>query len=263
MPFRIAHSHNTDHLTKNPLKYALNELARKNITKYATHLFACSQKAGEWLFGERSFTVIHNAVPLQKFAFDPQKRYTLRKKYDLSENNFVVGHVGRFDAQKNHSFLLDVFASYVKRNPAAKLVLIGDGALRKEIEDKIAALALGDKVLLLGTCANVNELYNIMDVFVLPSKFEGLPVVALEAQASGLYCLFSEGVPLETAVIDQRAEFLCEDVTAWEKALIGSENTERIRTTEEMKQAGYDIIKESEKLQAFYLRLQEQAFELG
>lgn len=256
VPVRIAHSHNTKHYTTNPVKYFINERARKNITKYATHCFACSEAAGKWLFGEHRFTVVPNAFELDKFAFDEKLRMQLRTQYRLSENDYVIGHVGRFAPQKNHAFLLDMFRAFSRENAAAKLVLIGDGELRKNIEDKIAAYELTDEVLLLGACDNVAELYNMMDVFVLPSEFEGLPVSALEAQANGMPCVCSEHVPSETAVTADSITFLPDDIGAWKQALHALQRKGRVDRLAALKAMGYDVEAESKKLQNFYLTAQ-------
>src|SRR5574344_861842 len=109
IPVRIAHSHNTQHLSANPLKLMLLERARKSINRYATHRMACSQAAGRWLFGDMPFTVVNNAVDIDKFKFNSQVRSDIRKKYGISNNDILIGHIGRFDVQKNHSFLIDVF----------------------------------------------------------------------------------------------------------------------------------------------------------
>lgn len=190
IPIRIAHSHNTQHLTNNKIKFAINEYARLNISKYATHFFACSEKAGRWLFGDKAVnngkvTVIYNAIELEEFTFKQLKRDFLRDALDL-KNNFVIGHIGRFDYQKNHLFLLDVFNETLKLTENVKLLLIGDGHLRDEIITKIKKLGIEDKVIMMGVRSDINDLLNVFDVFILPSVFEGLGTVVIEAQANGL-----------------------------------------------------------------------------
>ncbi len=254
VPVRIAHSHNTDHLTKNPIKRFLNDMAKKDIQKYATHLFACSNMAGAWLFGKKDFTVVNNAIDLCKFVYSNGVRTRIRKQFNIGANEFVIGHVGRFDRQKNHEFLIMVFAEYAKINPKAKLLLVGDGELRTEIEPLIATYDIQDRVLLTGVRSNVNEIYSAMDVFVLPSHFEGLPVVGLEAQANGLPCLFSSGVTKESQVTDN-AQFLDLSVELWVAALKESEKATRLDGKSSLVEAGYDIEVESKKLQEFYLQI--------
>lgn len=254
VPVRIAHSHNTEHLTKNPLKYALNEYARKNIVKYATHCFACSEKAGKWLFGEHPFTVIKNAIDLEKFAFRPSVREEVRAELGLRASDFVIGHVGRFAPQKNHAFLLEVFRACAADNDKAKLLLAGNGELQREMQRRAADYGLSDRVLFLGLRTDMDRLYNAMDVFVLPSLFEGLPVVGLEAQANGLCCLFSDAVSRETGVAREGVQFLSLDANAWTGVLRENSTGQRHDNVDALRAAGYDIAAESGKLQDFYLQ---------
>ncbi len=253
VPVRIAHSHNTSHATKNPLKYALNEYARKNIAKYATHCFACSQKAGEWLFGEHPFTVIRNAIDLKKFSFRPSVREEVRAELGLNASDFVIGHVGRFALQKNHVFLLEAFRAYAAEDKRAKLLLVGDGELQGEMRERAADYGLSDRVLFSGVRADMDRLYNAMDVFVLPSLFEGLPVVGLEAQANGLEAFFSENVSRETGIAQEGVRFLPLKTETWVQALRGVSSVRRDNAPA-LRAAGYDIETESARLQDFYLQ---------
>lgn len=169
VPIRIAHSHNTQHLTRNLIKLLINERAREKIKNYATHLFACSEPAGIWLYGNKAFeegrvSIIKNAIDIDKFTFNKEKRKELRKEFELCEDDFVIGHVGRFEYQKNHKFLLETFAGVVKLIPNAKLILVGDGDLREKIENKIFKLNIQNNVILSGTREDVNNLYNLFDV---------------------------------------------------------------------------------------------------
>lgn len=255
VPVRVAHSHNTGHLTKSPLKVRLNEYARKNIVKYATHCFACSEAAGKWLFGDHPFTVVRNAIDLEKFAFCPSAREEVRAELGLSPSDFAVGHVGRFAPQKNHGFLLEAFRAFASEEPRAKLLLVGDGELRTEIRDKAAAYGIADRILFLGVRTDTDRLYSAMDAFVLPSLFEGLPVVALEAQANGLPCLLSESVSREAGIAEAGVRFLPFDVEEWTHALKETEKARRMDNTEALRRAGYDIASESGKLQDFYLHM--------
>lgn len=262
IPIRIAHSHNTQHLTNNFLKFLINEYARKNINKYATHMFACSEIAGRWLFGDKAFedgkvTIIKNAIQVEDFIFDNIERNKLRKDFSILDNELVVGHVGRFDYQKNHEFILEVFAELLKLIPNSKLVLIGDGELREKIENKISMLNIKDNVLLLGVRNDVNKLYNLFDIFILPSIFEGLGIVAIEAQINGLQCILSDQVPRE-AKITEKVRFLSVDNSkSWAKMIYEnlSKRDKRVIDKNEIKKLGYDINIESKKLERLYLDL--------
>ena len=202
---RILHNHTTDTKTEG-LRTILKRVLRPFAKMFANRYWACSNLAGEWMYGKKAvqsgkITIIPNAIDLEKFAFNPDKRKLLRQKLGL-ENKFVLGHIGRFVYQKNHSFLIDVFAEVVKVKPEARLMLVGDGELRKTIEEKVVSLGLQDKVLFLGNRDDVADLYNAMDIFLLPSHYEGLPVVGVEAQANGLKCLFSDKVTEECLLTD-------------------------------------------------------------
>ncbi|MEI8198956.1 MAG: glycosyltransferase family 1 protein [Eubacteriales bacterium] len=257
IPIRIAHSHNTDHLTNNKIKYLLNEIARKRINEYSTHLFACSELAGKWLFGEKAFNagdvrVIKNAIEVETYKYDKDISNRMKKELSL-ENNYIIGNIGRFDYQKNHIFLLDVFKHVIKLIPNAKLVLVGDGHLRKKIEAKIEELGLSNSVLLLGQCSNINEILCVFDVFVLPSLFEGLGIAAVEAQVNGLRCCLSDTLPKEVVVTD-KIEFLStNNINDWVNALVNIRSTDRTIYTKDFFDAGYDIIYAAKKLCDIYI----------
>lgn len=202
VPVRIAHSHSTSNQRewkKNLMKNALRPFSKV----WATDYFACSELAGRYLFGNKAFDkgevkIIHNAIDVEKFKFDPEARKKLRKEIGIADDDFVVGHIGRFVEQKNHRFLIDVFAEVKKKKKNAKLVLIGQGPLREEIEQKVKDLGLEKDVFFLGQRSDTNKLYSVFDVFCLPSLYEGLPVVGVEAQANGVPCVFSDRITKET-----------------------------------------------------------------
>ena len=257
VPIRISHSHNTDFLTKNRVKIALHRHTMRQIPRYATHLWACSRAAGEWLYGpSREFTVIPNAVQTERFRFNPEKREALRREMGLGGKT-VIGHVGRFDYQKNQEFLLDVFAQAAKQNDSLRLVLVGDGANRPQIEAQIAKLELGNRVLLLGQRTDVPELVNLFDVQVLPSRFEGLPVTMVEAQANGLTCLCSDCVTREVDVTGNVRFLSLEDRDGWIRAL-QAEYSRDPSAYAAVCDAGYDIQTAARELQQTYLHFASQ-----
>lgn len=259
IPVRIAHSHNTEHLTSNKLKYFLNEIARKNVTKYSTHMCACSKMAGMWLFGNEAVEngnvkIIKNAIEVDKYRFDINARNRLRKELKL-ENNFIIGHVGRFDYQKNHMFILDVFAEIVKHRSDTRLLLVGDGNLRNKIETKIEKLGLQNSVILLGQRADVNELMSMFDVFILPSLFEGLGIVAVEAQANGLTCYLSSGIPREVNVTNKIQFLEIDNIEEWIKALVNIQRSDRTICKTQFLKDGYEIGSAAEELCDMYINL--------
>ena len=194
VPVRIAHSHNTS--IDRDFKYPLKQFFRTRITSVANEHCACGQEAGRFLFGHHSFKVIPNAIETDQFVYNEEIRRDVRKKLNLMDK-FVIGHVGRLSYQKNHSYLIDLFEELHRHDADARLLLIGTGEKEKELRDKVKKYGLSDVVLFLGNRDDVNELYQAMDVFVMPSFFEGIPVTGIEAQFAGLTCLFSDKVPKE------------------------------------------------------------------
>ncbi|MDR0221938.1 MAG: glycosyltransferase family 1 protein [Oscillospiraceae bacterium] len=258
VPVRIAHSHATagkgrGEFIRNMLKYALRPFSRI----YPTHLFACSEHAGKWLFGGKAFkqgrvTVIHNAVDPAKFAYDEEIRSRARNGLGLN-GKFVVGHVGRFMPVKNHCFLIDVFYEIRKKDKDGVLLLIGDGELRRKIEEKADKLNLREDVLFLGGRDDVNELYPAMDVLVLPSLYEGLPVVLVEAQMAGLPAVVSDRVPGEAKFSD-KVEFmgLRESAEAWAEKILAKRAVSRVGAGGLPEGAKFDIREQARKLEDLY-----------
>lgn len=255
VPVRIAHSHNTQHLTTNRFKLFFLEIARKQINKYSTHRMACSDVAGKWLFNEASFQLIRNAIIVNRFLYDGLQRIEMRKEWNVNDG-FVIGHIGRFDTQKNHSFLLKVFSEIVKLFPDAKLMLIGDGIFRENIEKQIKELCVEKSVILTGIQNDVHRFYNAFDLFVLPSLFEGLPTVAIEAEVNGCPTLLSDQVSLEAKITEQ-VDFLPLEVDCWVEKIkeIIEFRLERQKASFNIAHTGYDINVEVLKLQEIYLNL--------
>ena len=253
IPTRIAHSHiaqKNDGL-KGTAKHILNRFYRT----YATDLFACSDEAGKFLFGNRKYTVFNNAIDTKKFVFSPEERKRVRAELGVSEDDFIVGHVGRFNQQKNHMFLIDIFNEIQKKNEKAKLLLIGEGDLYNAVVKYANDLKIRDKILFMGIRADVNRIYQAMDVFVMPSLFEGLPVSGIEAQAAGLPCVFSDTITRQTA-ITPNVKFISlnDSKGSWaEKILDFSNSVVRTDMSKYIYEAGYDIGVEVSKLQNFYI----------
>lgn len=203
IPIRITHSHTTLGSMKVGLFRKLRWIfAKAMIKKYATKLVACSKEAGRALFDQERFLVIPNGIDFDRFQYNEVLRKKYRAEFGINENTVVVGHVGRLDEAKNHSFLLDIFNEYLKINTNALLVLIGSGEKEKEIISKVNQLDISKNVKMLGSQKNVNELINIFDVFVFPSIYEGLPLSVLEVQANGLFSIISDRVSKEVIVSD-------------------------------------------------------------
>lgn len=200
IPIRIAHSHNTS--IDKDFKYILKQIFRFNITTVSNLYCACGQNAGKFLFKNHKFTVIPNAIEASHFLFSQNIRNRKREELNL-KNKFVVGHVGRLSYQKNHKFLIQIFKEVHKMQNNAILVLVGVGEKEKKIRKQVNELGLQNSVMFLGNRSDVNELYQAMDIFVMPSLFEGIPVVGIEAQFSGLQCVFSDKVPKEVDIFNE------------------------------------------------------------
>lgn len=251
---RVAHSHSSRQ--DKDLKYPLKILCKPFIKRYATDLFACGEEAGRWMFGTDDFKVVRNCIDVNAYAFDPIVRLEVRQELGIAEGTLVVGHVGRFDAVKNHAFLLDTFAELLKRQPGAVLLLAGDGPLRPEMEMKAEELGIAESVMFLGIRSDVPRLMQAMDCFVMPSLYEGLPMVLVEAQAAGLPCLISDVIPYDCDIEDGSVERegLDAGVEEWAvrigKAALGSGN--RIGGASAVRRAGFDSIETAALLQEFF-----------
>jgi len=222
-----------------------NIIYKSKIRKYATHYFACSKAAGKNLFGkyipEKEIQIINNGINVSEFAFDSKKRDKTRNEFGIS-NKFVVGHIGRFETQKNHSFLIDIFNEIYKQNHNAILILVGGGSLYKEIKYKVENLELKDSVIFTGVRSDIPELMCAMDVFVLPSLFEGLPVTLIETQANGLKSVVSDVVTTECK-ISEHIEFISLDEPSlvWASKIMRIDRYTREDMREKIKVAGFDI----------------------
>lgn len=260
IPVRIAHSHNIDFQTKNPIKKLIGNLLKIPMKKYATDYFACSYLAGEWLFGKKNVgngkvKVIHNAVDYKNFKYDEKIRKEMHQEFNITENEILFGHVGRFTNQKNHTFLIDIFNEIHKQNKDTKLIMVGIGEKEQEIKDKVKMLNLEDCVIFAGFRKDVNKIMQAMDVFLLPSLYEGLPVVGVEAQAAGLPCFTSKDVVTKEVQITKAMNFISLDKSAKEWAnIILNSDLSRKDTKKELKEAGYFIEDSARELVDFYLK---------
>ncbi len=257
VPVRIAHSHNANQ--DRNLKYPIKLWYRRSIPQYATNLFACGKDAGDWMFNGAPYQIINNAIDAAAYAYDPGKRTEMRQRLDL-RNELVVGHVGRFNPQKNHPFLLDIFASLLKKEPNAILLLVGGGEDMPKIQVKAQALGIAEHVRFLGVRSDVADLMQVMDVFVFPSMYEGLPVTMVEAQAAGLPCLISDKVPSECILTDGLVDILPLSAApeTWAEKILEKRKVRRTDRRTEIAAHGFDITTEAVKLQEFYINAYEQ-----
>lgn len=253
---RILHAHSTRG-SNNPIKRIRNYFLNKMGVKYASCYFACSKAAGKYLYGNRNVEknkiyYLHNAIEIEKFQYNEQIRNKIRKQMNIAER-FVIGHVGRFSAEKNHILLLDIFYEVLKLNPFSVLLLVGSGELEGKIREKVKYLQLNDNVIFTGVQSNVFDYMQAMDVFVLPSLFEGLPVVCIEAQAAGLPCVISDNVTRETDVTGTIQFINIENVNDWAKTIIDRKSVKRNNDQQIIIDSGYSIISEAKRLEKIYL----------
>lgn len=218
----IVHCHATKY-SDEPLHAVRNGILCLPIRFMKVERFACSEAAGKFLYGEKMMKagkvfVLHNAIDCEKFRFRPEVRERLRKEMGL-EGKFVIGHVGRFERQKNHEFLIRVFAEVHRSISTCELILVGDGTLKNLICYRLKKIGLENNVLFLGQRDDVADLLQAIDIFVLPSLYEGLPISLLEAQASGLRCITSDIVTAEASIGGVHFIPLSAKCIVWSKAI--------------------------------------------
>ncbi|MBR2081516.1 MAG: glycosyltransferase family 1 protein [Elusimicrobiaceae bacterium] len=251
----ISHSHSTRNTRG--LSSFVKAILQFPIRLIADYFFACSLAAGEWLFGKKitkqsNFFVVPNAIDTAKFAYNPSIRQELRRQLNL-ENNFVVGHVGRLDIPKNHTFLLQIFATIYKKKPSARLLLVGDGPLKQKLIEQVGQLHISQAVLFCGN-QMADRYYQAMDVFVFPSLYEGLGIAIIEAQTAGLPCIVSKHLPPE---IDLQCGLIArmdlkENPQCWAEKILAQIDKSRISRQETAIAKGFDITKTNRWLTGFY-----------
>lgn len=252
---RILHSHNArgaDGAVKKIRNYLLNQWG----IRYANQYFACSVKAGNYLFGEKrggQLVVLSNAIRLERYAFDEKKRKIIRDSLGVKEHELLLGHIGRFAEQKNHEGLLKIFAETRRQGMDTKLVMLGDGELQEKTGQLAEELGIKDQVLFAGVVANVPDYLSAMDIFLLPSLYEGLPVVCVEAQAAGLPCLISDQVTREIALTDQVWFLANGNLDSWCDRIRKISAEERSRNAVKGLEQ-YDIVRQTRNLEERYLQ---------
>ena len=253
VPYRIIHSHNTnasDIMWKRIRNWGLNRF----IGFVANQRFACSTEAAEFLFGKKqNFEVMYNAVDIDRFSFNQKARDEIRVELGIN-NKKVIGHIGRFSAQKNHEFIIDIFFQMYQTDNNAILMLIGNGDQYDYIKQKVKYHKLEDVVLFIGTVTNTCDYISAMDIFILPSLFEGLPLVAVEAQASGLPVLLSEKITREVSVTD-KVVFLPLQKELWVEEVLTVEIGDRTSAGQRVKKSRFDIETQTDWLCSFYEEL--------
>lgn len=259
IPVRIMHSRTTKFNEESSFVF-IREYLRKTLNKYTTDYFSCSEEAGIWQFGEdavldKKVKIIKNGIENEKFTFNHIVRDEIRKELDLNDD-FVIGHVGRFATAKNHTFLIDVFNKFHKINNNSKLILIGSGPLEREIQQKVLDLGLSKQVLFLGNKNDVEQYLQAIDLFLFPSHYEGFGTVVIEAQAAGLKSIVSTEVPFSVDItglvkrinLSNSSKIWAEEISKHSFSYV------RKNTQKEIKSAGYDAKSSTKYLEELYLK---------
>jgi len=251
---RIVHSHATLY-AENKIKAIRNKILWSLAKGKITERIGCSKAAGDFLFGKDEFIVLKNAIAYEDYLYNETVRSQLREQED-AKDKLVVGNVGRFSLQKNQTFLIEIFAKIKELHPNSVLWLLGDGELRGQIEEKIKDMGLSDSVKLFGMVSNPKDYYQAMDVMVMPSLFEGLPMVGVEAQASGLPCVFADTITREVDVVGCPYISLGAPLEEWAKAVIKVAKLGKRRSyPKELDELGFNIKLEAKRLEELYLSM--------
>ncbi|MEP3836580.1 MAG: glycosyltransferase family 1 protein [Algibacter sp.] len=265
IPCRIAHAHiaiNKVSISslvtgKESLKESLKKIIKlqlkKRVKKHATHYFSCGDKAGTWLFGNTAFQTMNNAIDTEKFKYNPSVSKVYKKEFGI-ENELVIGHIGRFVSQKNHAFLIKIFAALLKKQPQATLILIGDGPLKSGLQAEAKHLKIDHKIQFLGVRTDIPQLCQMMDIFVFPSFYEGLPVTLIEAQAASLKIIASDSITEEVRLTNN-IQFVSieESAEIWAQHILELDTSEKIDQSNYIIKGNYDIISNTKHMQQFYL----------
>lgn len=257
---RIIHSHSSGFQTKSKAKIMAGNILKKPLLNVATDYFACSKNAAEWLYGSKivnknKAVIMPNAINLDMYEFDEKRRSKVRKEIGISEDTILIGHIGRFIKLKNHSFMLEVFKKIHELNPNTMLIFAGIGECLQQTKDYAKELQIDPYVRFLGFRNDVNDLTQAMDVFFMPSLYEGFPVTAIEAQASGCPCVLSDTITREAALLDETKFISLNDpAEKWADeilSLVGK--VDRSKSKEILKEKGFDISDVCRRLENYYV----------
>ncbi|CAM4180892.1 glycosyltransferase involved in cell wall biosynthesis [Paenibacillus endophyticus] len=256
IPMRIAHSHNTSSEGSVPSRI-YKWYAGTFVESAATHYVACSKAAARWMFHEKkdNVLILQNGIDCEQFAYSVKTRLSIRKELDIPENCFVAGHVGRFNLQKNHAQLLSMFNQLQNEKPNSILLLVGDGPLRPEMEQKATELGIRNKVIFLGIRSDIHRILQAVDVFVFPSHHEGLPVTLIEAQAAGLPCVISDQITEEVDIGIGLIKYfsLKNEASGLSEILEAAKKPKRMVPLTAFSNNGYDIKQTVQVATSFYL----------
>ena len=261
--YAIAHSHSSG--TDHSLHANLYQIMSYNTRNVADYFFACAEAAGKERFGSKvvsgdHYAVLNNAIDVNRFSYNPSVRNAVRDELGIGQIQLVVGHIGRYTKEKNHEFILKIFSELKKMDSNARLLMVGDGTLRTHIMQMAEQASLSSDVIFTGVRSDVERLVQAMDVFVLPSLYEGLPVTMVESQAAGLPCIISDKVPPECILTEGLVDIMTLSASpeAWAEKILTKRAIPRTDHRAEIAAHGFDITTEAVKLQEFYLKAYEQ-----
>ncbi|MDE8064169.1 glycosyltransferase family 1 protein [Erysipelothrix rhusiopathiae] len=254
IPYMISHSHGSRHFVDNVLLIKYKDQLMKKIPDYADVLLACSKEAGDFLYPDQDYTIMNNGIDLEQYEYNEVTRKRLRKELKL-DDQLVFGHIGRFNFQKNHKFLIEVFAEILKTKPNAILALAGEGELLDDVKNQVKNLGIEDHVKFLGLRDDIPDVLQVLDVFMLPSVFEGLPYVLVEAQAAGLLCFASDTIDRQSALTDNFHFLPIDNPHEWSDYIVGHVEYERRSTREQLIEKGFDEKVNVKKLEQIYVNL--------
>ena len=254
IPQRIVHSHNSS--CKGFVNQVLHVINRNLVPLFCTCNLACSSLAAKYFFGKKDCTIVKNGVDTNRYKFNAERRILFRGEYNIPPSTHVLGHIGRFDEVKNHDFLLDIFFEYKKKNHDSILLLVGSGLLEDKIRQKVHRLGLDECVLFLGVRNDIPDILCAMDCFVMPSLYEGLPFVLVEAQTTGLPCVISNTINKDSKLTPNLAFCgLNDDAGLWVekiKDIIGKDNREE--GAKYIEERGFDVLSTVRYLESLYAK---------
>ena len=260
IPVRISHAHTISSMRRTGARQVYEKIMRRLIVSCATDLVACGQAAGSWLYGEKTFRrrgrLIMNGVDVRNFRYDPEKRKQIREQYGL-EGCFIIGHVGRMAPEKNQIFLIELLSGILQNRPDAVLLLVGDGEQREMLTAQVEKKGLSENVIMTGIRLNVQDYLDAMDVFVLPSIFEGMPLSVLEIQSNGLPCVLSQAVPKDVYQTDLISTASLDDPPEkWISLILEAARNHPDQYNDQMLQSGFDIQDMVKKIYEIYERVE-------
>lgn len=260
IPVRICHSHSSK--SENGIKGFIRDILKLGLKKVATTFFACGEQAAEWLYGKKfldngNVSIIRNVIEGDKFTLNLETRQKYRELLQVEESTLLIGHTARFNAAKNHLFLIDIFKELKSMIADSKLLLIGDGELREQITEKVNSLGLTNDVIFAGVVPNVYDYEQAIDIFMLPSLYEGLPLSIIEAQISGLKCFTTEGTVSKECSVTDLVNYLPLERGAkyWAEEIYKAKDYNRYDRLDEIKKAGYDARTSAYELENIYTDL--------